>query len=145
MIRKRPKRDGRWSHPAWLVAMAKDGLLELPDRLPWLLCKGLCSDSCGPAPMTPVEFQAVEVAIGRPLVVHADTLRCSALNDDNRCDAYQERPLICRLWGMSEGMICPHGCRTTTGEYLEYPEVVGLIARQEQLEGPMDTPPVVDR
>lgn len=122
MISERPEHDGRWYAVESEVQAHMSGDRPLPEHLPTLLCKGLCHDSCGPAPMTPVEFGRVEKAIGRPLVVHSDTL------------------LICRAWGMSEGMMCPHGCVTTNGLYLTYAEVMGLSARQIAVEGDMIVP-----
>lgn len=29
----------------------------------------------------------------------------------HRCNGYQVRPMICRLWGLTERMKCPHGCQ----------------------------------
>jgi hypothetical protein len=29
---------------------------------------------------------------------------------DNRCSMYDNRPLICRLWGIIREMPCPFGC-----------------------------------
>jgi Fe-S-cluster containining protein len=34
---------------------------------------------------------------------------CPALRD-GRCSVYEIRPTICRLWGATESMPCPHGC-----------------------------------
>lgn len=28
-----------------------------------------------------------------------------------RCSGYEGRPLICRLFGVAEGMPCPYGCK----------------------------------
>lgn len=145
--RTRPNPKGRWvtTEETVLAAMrdAAAGLATPPEPAE-MLCKGLCSHSCGPAPMTPVEYQRVETAIGRPLVVYPD-LTCSALNPDGRCDAHNVRPLICRLWGQTEGMMCPHGCVTTTGEYLTYAESMALIARATVEEGPPAVPPPGNR
>ncbi len=141
--RTRPEPKGRWvtttGHVTQAMAIAAAGL-GVPAEPAEILCRGLCQHSCGPAPMTPVERARVQEAIGRPLYVDADTLTCSALNDAGRCDAHNVRPLICRLWGQTEGMICGHGCTTTTGEYLTYPESMALIARAHAEEGPLDVP-----
>jgi Fe-S-cluster containining protein len=32
-----------------------------------------------------------------------------------RCAVYGIRPMVCRLWGLVEGMPCPHGCRPDGG------------------------------
>jgi Fe-S-cluster containining protein len=34
---------------------------------------------------------------------------CPALID-GRCSVYDDRPTICRLWGATQSMRCPHGC-----------------------------------
>ncbi|MCF7487858.1 YkgJ family cysteine cluster protein [Vibrio sp. A2-1] len=31
----------------------------------------------------------------------------------NGCEVYEERPLICRLFGTTPRMACPNGCRPT--------------------------------
>jgi Fe-S-cluster containining protein len=78
-------------------------------RLPRLACQGLCDDSCGPIGLTEVEAQRIEATLHRLPVLSAD-LRCSLLVN-GRCQAYPLRPLICRLYGLAEHMLCPHGCR----------------------------------
>ncbi len=139
----RPDPEGGWAQPRHLVEAAISGAVELPavDDLPMLMCKGLCHDNCTIVPMTPVELAKVERAIGKPLEIGSDG-RCGALNDCNRCDAYNDRPLICRIWGMAEGAMCPHGCVTTSGQYLEYHEVAGMMARAEAVEGVHVVPPM---
>jgi Fe-S-cluster containining protein len=42
------------------------------------------------------------------------TQDCPALVD-GRCSVYEDRPLICRLWGAVESMPCVHGCEATPG------------------------------
>lgn len=34
---------------------------------------------------------------------------CPVLSD-GLCSAHPARPMLCRLWGVVEGMECPHGC-----------------------------------
>ncbi len=31
--------------------------------------------------------------------------------ETKRCTVHENRPLICRLYGVSEGLPCPHGCK----------------------------------
>src|SRR2546429_6087610 len=38
---------------------------------------------------------------------------------NGRCTVYEVRPMICRLWGMVEGMQCPHGCVPEGGHLTE--------------------------
>lgn len=78
-------------------------------KVPRIECKGLCFGACGPIGMTPHESRKLNRAAGHE--VHAnDDLTCSALTEDGRCSAYNDRPLICRLWGVTERMPCEHGC-----------------------------------
>lgn len=83
---------------------------ELYARLPPLECKQLCSDSCGPFVTSEHELARVQRAAGRPLEHSADCADCSMLTTDRRCSVYDIRPMICRLWGMTENMPCPYGC-----------------------------------
>ena len=136
MISERPDPKGTWSSPTALVMAAGAGAIRVPseDDLPQLACKGLCHDQCTVIPMTPVELRKVEQALKGPLEPKHDGT-CGALGDDNRCRAYEARPLICKIWGMAEGVMCPHGCETDTGEYLQYHEVAGMIRAKERREG----------
>lgn len=46
----------------------------------------------------------------RWVLLPADNDRCPLLVD-GRCSVYNARPMICRLFGAVEGMICKHGCK----------------------------------
>jgi uncharacterized protein len=60
-------------------------------RLPTIACRGKCQESCGPIYMS---------------------LRCPMLcRESGKCRVYDIRPVICRLWGLVESMLCPWGCR----------------------------------
>jgi Fe-S-cluster containining protein len=84
-------------------------------RLPVIDCAGLCAESCGPIDMTFRERARIrehgqritepEKALARP------GFRCDALTAAGRCGVYDVRPLICRLWGVTENMRCPWGCQ----------------------------------
>lgn len=99
-------------------------LRALYNALPKIQCKGLCWDSCGPIRMSPWEHrQTAEAGVvippgrfirdaeGRP---HGTV--CPALNEVTlRCEVYEARPMICRIWGLTEGLRCPHGCEPEGG------------------------------
>lgn len=89
-----------------------DAQLEaLYAQVPAMLdCKGLCADSCGPIECSIRERERVERESGRKLEAASGCLDCSMLTPMGRCGVYEHRPMICRLWGTTEGMICPHGC-----------------------------------
>jgi hypothetical protein len=70
---------------------------------------------------------------------------CPALVD-GRCAAYEDRPTICRLWGATESMHCPHGC--TPEGALTQEQSHALIRASAQVGGglaagvtPGDQPP----
>lgn len=85
-------------------------LYEIYNALPQLECKGLCQDSCGPIQMLPAEAQNItDTGLSYPSC-DKSSLTCSAL-ENGRCSIYQQRPLICRLWGIAEEMPCPFGCQ----------------------------------
>jgi hypothetical protein len=91
-------------------------------------CRGLCADSCGSIAMTAIEQRRIadRHAIQLPLMagwaldespgpLGTPGGRCPALTRDDRCRVYQDRPLVCRLWGSVEGLPCPWGCSPPGG------------------------------
>ena len=72
--------------------------------VPSIDCKGLCHDQCTLIPMTPIEAGRMSLPTVAP-----ESIACPILKD-GRCSQYRNRPLICRLFGVVEGMPCPHGC-----------------------------------
>jgi len=92
---------------------------ELYAQLPTINCTGACWGSCGPIDMTHRERQRIrehgvkiphytvtELAI---VALSNEGAMCPALVN-RRCSVYLARPLICRLYGITEAMKCPHGC-----------------------------------
>lgn len=88
---------------------------ELYARLPPMVCRGVCSDSCGPIVAAAHEQARVERASGRPLEASLECADCSMLTADRRCSVYDIRPMVCRLWGLAENMPCPYGCAPEGG------------------------------
>lgn len=95
----------------------KPSLADVYARIPDVQCKGLCEDSCGPVAMSVEEDARLrDRGISVPSMVDAvaavergEEYYCPALKD-GRCTVYEDRPAICRLWGATESMPCPHGC-----------------------------------
>jgi uncharacterized protein len=91
---------------------AKYTALEaLYGRVPSIQCRGLCQDSC-----EPVGGLASRLENKRVLTLYGKGPRrtdgrCNRLTPDGKCSVYEHRPLICRMWGTTEQMTCPHGCR----------------------------------
>lgn len=96
-------------------------LEELWGTIPQVSCKGLCQDSCGPIAMSNVEearirergFEIPSMAEALAALDRGEDYYCPALVD-GRCGVYEDRPTICRLWGATESMPCPHGCTPDT-------------------------------
>lgn len=92
-------------------------LEEVYAAIPEVACKGLCVDSCGPIAMSLEEAaRLAERGVTMPplpdavaAVERGDDYYCPALQD-GRCGVHDVRPTICRLWGATESMPCPHGC-----------------------------------
>lgn len=79
-------------------------------KVPNIGCQGLCQKSCGPIGMSQKEVDRIAKNHGRTVTYDPDTLACSELDDEGRCGIYDDRPLICRLWGVAEEMPCVYGC-----------------------------------
>lgn len=90
-------------------------------------CRGLCSDSCGPIALTTAihEVERIERVSSRELSCGAGA-SCSMLTADRRCSVYEDRPMICRLWGAVENMKCPYGC-VPEGGWLGADEGLALL------------------
>jgi hypothetical protein len=94
---------------------ADAALEQIYAALPELACAGHCTESCGPIDMTVRERERIRargVRISPPEVAvrRVPEFRCEALTEDGRCGVYDVRPLICRLWGLTDSMPCPWGC-----------------------------------
>lgn len=92
-------------------------LADLYARIPEVRCKGLCIESCGPIAMSNDEYARLqERGVTIPSMMDAvaaiergEEYWCPAL-EGGRCRVYEDRPTICRLWGATTSMRCPHGC-----------------------------------
>jgi hypothetical protein len=115
---------------------------ELYGRIPPVECRGECIDSCGPISMSVAEAARIE-ALGVSIPTMAQALTalaagedyyCPALRD-GRCSVYDARPTICRLWGATESMPCPHGCGPAVP--LTQEQSHGLLRESAELGGGM--------
>lgn len=116
-----------------LVRLVAGGLAREPDpaalealyrSLPRMACKGKCSSSCGPVPASPLEMRRIRArgvqwvdwtAVNFPLGEEM-AMACTALDvKTQRCRAYADRPMVCRIWGLVEELACPWGCRPEGG------------------------------
>ncbi|MDX6649702.1 MAG: uncharacterized protein QOJ97_1653 [Solirubrobacteraceae bacterium] len=128
------KRRGRKPDRAQRAAIeAKLGALYA--ELPALECKGRCVDSCLSIDMTPAERNRLRRA-GAPEIPPLEPLSeepCPLL-ENGRCTVHELRPLICRLWGLTENMVCPYGC-IPKGGHLTHAEFEALMIRSYHIGG----------
>lgn len=107
-------------------------LQALYDRIPAIACCGACHDSCGPIETSVRERVRIERQAGRALTC-GEGASCSMLTPDRRCSVYENRPLICRLWGVVESLPCPYGCKPE--RYLTNEEGYVLMAEAFEIGG----------
>lgn len=103
-------------------------LRELYEQVPEVPCKGACHGACCFIGASVHEVQKIERLIGRkfetldrrevaPVQAFGQDARplarfvCSALTEDGRCSVYDDRPMICRIFGTTEKMRCYRGCQ----------------------------------
>lgn len=123
---------------------AKAQLDRLYKELPTIDCRRECSSSCGPINMSRVEWARIVKKLGyEPRMSLPQTnaeaakpgaLECPMLRG-GICSVYHIRPLICRLWGVAEGLECPWGCTPEPG-YLTKLEAFDFLLRIEAFSNP---------
>lgn len=120
-----------------------DQLRELYEQLPEIDCQGKCANSCGPIDMSEAEHQNI-INLGVLIPTYTqeahqrwsnnEPLHCPALNRRTLdCDVYEDRPLICRAWGVAESMPCTYGCKPT--RYLTDREMYTLLLKSFEIGG----------
>lgn len=79
---------------------------KLYNDIPTFECRAGCSDCCGFVPWSKAEWEIIKEKR------RASSLKCPYATG-NGCDIYENRPLICRLFGtVNVGYLkCPHGCK----------------------------------
>lgn len=88
--------------------MALDALYA---TLPELACQRKCQAVCGPIQATPLERDRILHRHHRVLRnSYGQGTPCRLLTADGACAVYEDRPLICRLTGLTRETACPHGC-----------------------------------
>jgi Fe-S-cluster containining protein len=119
----------------------RDAALQaIYDKIPEMQdCKGHCWLSCGPIEMSDRERQrirelGVRITPGEEARRKVDTFWCEALDSQGHCRVYERRPFICRLWGTTPKLKCPHGC-TPKGGYLSDLEGLALMSETMRAGG----------
>jgi len=77
------------------------------ERIPAFACKAGCHDCCGPVTASAEELSNLPVKSDQQHEQALADLNCAYLGE-NGCEVYEERPLICRLFGTTESLPCPH-------------------------------------
>lgn len=90
--------------------------------IPRIECRKRCAGSCTVIPLHRVELVKLRTqapkAEARTYVVAPEVRVLTTTADGHcpllrfkECTVYEVRPLICRLYGVAEGMSCVHGCK----------------------------------
>lgn len=113
-------------------------------RIPNIECKGLCHTTCTAIDASQLERDRL-AARGFPLPnegapellrriqATGEVSACPALGPDKRCRGYEDRPVICRVWGVTDDLPCPHGCVPDGDRYLTGNDVRRLTTRMERV------------
>lgn len=88
-------------------------------ELPQLNCKPNCGGCCGIVACKQSEYEAVEqYAKDHNIIPKAQGGTCP-FYQDGECKVYPVRPFICKLFGHSERLTCPHGINVNMASSLE--------------------------
>lgn len=82
-------------------------LQELYDRLPGMECIPGCTDCCGRAPWSKIEFD--RIPDHRKDEFYKLTYACPYCAVNEGCTVHDIRPFICRYFGVVSGADCPNG------------------------------------
>lgn len=105
-------------------------------EVPSIECKGLCVASCGPIDecVHPIEKELITLETGvAPNFARNPHEACPMLTSQGLCSIHENRPLICRMFGVASDpiMACPYGCKpkiTVTNH-----EARGLYAKLQRI------------
>jgi hypothetical protein len=92
---------------------------DLRWQIPSFECVPGCHDCCGPVTTSSEEMARLPRKTFAEQEAALNELNCVHLGP-NGCTVYDERPLICRLFGTTESLPCPNGRRP---EVLIHPRV----------------------
>ena len=102
-----------------------DPLQELYSRIPHTECRAGCFKCCiNSIQMSDSEREAIGGYEWKG--------KCPKLDDQGRCAVYDKRPLVCRLYGASELLVCD-GC--VCGEPLSEKETESILKDYRKISG----------
>lgn len=79
-------------------------------QIPTFACIPGCHDCCGPVTASSEEVARLPIKSDAEHDAALSELNCVYLGT-NGCQVYEERPLICRLFGTTPALPCPNGKR----------------------------------
>lgn len=85
-------------------------LRYLRRRIPGFACQPGCHDCCGPVTASSEELSRLPSCSEKDRAAALAEWSCPHLGPAG-CRVYEERPLICRLFGTTPQLTCPNGCR----------------------------------
>jgi Fe-S-cluster containining protein len=88
----------------------RDIIARLRDNIPSFECVPGCHDCCGPVTTSSEEMSRLPVKSDAEHDAALEHFNCEHLGPKG-CEVYEERPLICRLFGTTERMACPNDRR----------------------------------
>lgn len=104
------------------MSLKRKKLQEIYRKIPTVQCKGLCKDSCSFIKLGKKEYDYLVKELGLEFMSNDEILevlqsdgigvksQCKCLKE-GKCSIYQDRPGICRLFGVVKKMTCPFGCK----------------------------------
>jgi len=81
---------------------------QLRLEIPGFACVPGCHDCCGPVTTSSIEMSRLPVKSDAEHEVALADWRCVHLGPQG-CEVYDQRPLICRLFGTTPSLPCPRG------------------------------------
>ncbi len=82
--------------------------------------------------MSNIEYDEIKKVAKQKLTVNIKTLTCSMLKKNKDCAIYFKRPTICRIYGLTKDLKCPHGC--IPSRWLDKNEVDDILDKIEELD-----------
>ncbi|MDY7546979.1 YkgJ family cysteine cluster protein [Glaciimonas sp. CA11.2] len=79
-------------------------------HIPTFACVPGCHDCCGPVKASSDEMARMPVKSDTEHDVALANLSCPHLGEKG-CQVYEDRPIICRLFGTTPRLACPNGMR----------------------------------
>lgn len=111
--------------------------------VPTFKCKEGCSDCCGPVQLSRLEYHRCVKASGRTAAdvrrqmeknFNQKTYQCPLLNrKTHQCSVYEVRPAICRVFGTTKSLSCPHGYAPDESQMLSDEKAREILVLVEEL------------